>query len=224
MTIAKTMSDSDVDEAVTQELRWDPRVDDTKMAVGVKNGVVTLAGYVDSYAKKIAASDAAHRISGVLDVVDELQVKYPGEIKNDVEIAKSVRQALEWDVCVPHQRIKSTVSGGWVKLEGDVDYSFQRDDVARAIERLHGVVGVTNLIAVKAKRVDPKQIQGGIEGALARRAEREAKQIRVDVDGSTVKLSGVAHSWAEKNAIEQVAHHSAGVAKVVNGIVVDSYA
>jgi osmotically-inducible protein OsmY len=223
MTITKTMSDTDIDRAVTQELRWDPRVDDTGIGVSVKNGVVTLAGSVDGYAKRLAACDAAHRVAGVLDVADELQVKYTGEAKNDVEIAKNVRQALVWDVFVSAERIKSTVSSGWVKLEGEVDYPYQREDAARAIERLRGVVGVTNLITVKAARVDPKRIQSSIESTLARRAERGAKRIRVAVEGNTVKLSGTVDSWAEKNEVKRVASCSEGVTKLEDTIVIDPY-
>lgn len=223
MAITKTRSDTDIDRAVTQELRWDPRVDETGIAVSVKNGLVTLAGYVDSYAKKLAACEAAHRMEGVLDIADELQVKHAGEAKNDVELAKSVRQALVWDVFVPDECVKSTVSGGWVKLEGEVDYASQRDDAVRAIERLRGVIGVTNLITIKAPRVDPKRIQGSIETALARRAERGAKRIEVAVEGSTVKLSGAVDSWAEKRDVEHVASYSEGVAKVESRIVINPY-
>jgi osmotically-inducible protein OsmY len=222
MTVTKTMSDAEIDRAVTAELRWDSRVDDAGIAVSVKEGVVNMAGHVDSYAKKLAAIDAAHRVGGVLDVVDLLQVKFTGATK-DVELAKNVREALMWDVFVPDQRIKSTVTDGWVRLEGDVDYLYQRDDAARAIERLKGVIGVTNMIGVKGKRLEPKPIQSSIESALVRRAARGSKRIHVGVDGNTVKLSGTVDSWAEKQEVERVASCSEGVAKVENTIVVDSY-
>jgi osmotically-inducible protein OsmY len=224
VTTTKTKSDADIQRSVSQELEWDPRVDSTGILVQVKEGVVTLTGSVESYAKKVAARDAAHRIDGVLDVADELQVRLPGTPRTDQELAQAVRQTLTWDVYVPDTRIRSTVSDGWVTLEGDVDRWHQREDAVRAVERLNGVRGVTNRIVVKPQAVDPVKIRAAIESALARRAEREAKGIRVAVTGATVKLSGTVHSWAEKNAIERLARYSPGVLRIENEVVVDSYA
>jgi osmotically-inducible protein OsmY len=221
MAITITKSDADIDRAVTQELEWDPRVDSQAIAISVKNGVVTLAGFVDSYAKKLAARDAAHAVSGVLDVADQIQVKPVATLKTDAEIAQAIRSSLSWDVYVPDQRIKSTVSNGWVTLEGDVDLPYERDDAVRAIERLAGVRGVSNLIVVKPTRADATAVRNAIEGALSRRAQREAKAINIKVDGSTVRLSGIAQSKAEKNAIERMALNTAGVTKVENAIVIN---
>lgn len=220
---ANTLTDTEIDRAVTEELEWNPRVDDTGLAVSVKDGVVTLAGYVDCYAKKIAACDAAHRVRGVLDVIDEIEVRSSGTAKSDAELAKNVRRALEWDVYVPDERIKSTVSDGHVRLEGEVDRAHERDDAAQAVERLHGVRGVSNLIVVKPKRADPSRIKAAIESALARRAQSEAKQVTVVVDGTTVKLTGTVHSWADKSAIENVALNSPGVTTVDNALNVSVY-
>lgn len=221
MAITVTKSDADIDRAVTQELEWDPRVDSKAIGVSVKNGVVTLAGFVDSYAKKLAARDAAHAVSGVLDVADQIQVKPLATLKTDAEISQAIRSALSWDVYVPDQRIKSTVSNGWVTLEGDVDLPYERDDAVRAIERLAGVRGVSNLIVIKPMRADAAAIRNAIEGALSRRAQREAKAINIKVDGSTVRLSGIAQSKAEKNAIERMALNTAGVTRVENAIVIN---
>jgi osmotically-inducible protein OsmY len=224
MPLATIKNDSDVRREVQKDLDWDPRVDSTAILVNVKDGVVTLSGCVQSYPKKIAACDAAHRVAGVLDVVDEVQVKIPGQPKNDQVVAHAVRQALMWDVCVPDKRITSTVAGGWVTLEGDVDHWHQREDAARAVERLSGVRGVTNRILVKPTLVDSNKIRMSIEDALARRAEREAKHIQVGVDGGTVTLSGSVHSWAEKNALERLVTYSPGVKHIDNRVVVDPYA
>lgn len=221
MAITVSRSDADIDRAVTQELDWDPRVDSQAIAVSVKNGVVTLAGFVDSYAKKLAARDAAHAVSGVLDVADQIQVKPVATLKTDAEIAQAIRSSLSWDVYVPDHRIKSTVSNGWVTLEGDVDLPYERDDAMRAIERLAGVRGVSNLIVVKPTRADAAVVRNAIEGALSRRAHREAKAIHIKVDGGTVRLSGIAQSKAEKNAIERMALNTEGVAKVENAIVIN---
>lgn len=222
-TTTKKWNDTEIDRAVTEELAWNPRVDDTGLAVSVNQGIVTLAGYVDSFAKKLAACDAAHRVAGVLDVIDEIEVRYSGTAKTDAELAKNVRQALEWDVYVPDRAIRSTVSDGRVRLEGEVEHAHQREDAAKAIERLQGVRGIVNMIVVKPKRVDADRIHDAIRGALARRAQREAKQVQVEVDGGTVKLTGTVHSWAEKSAIESVALYSPGVTSVDNALNVNVY-
>lgn len=222
MVVLSTKTDAELDRQVTTELEWDPRVRSKAVAVSVKNGIVTLAGFVDSYAKKLAARDAAHAVSGVLDVADQIQVKPVDELLTDAEIAQAVRSALEWDVFVPDRRMRTTVSNGWVTLEGDVDFSYERDDAIRAVERLNGVRGVTNLLAVQPKAADASKIRAEIEGALARRAQREAKAIQIKVDRSTVRLSGRVQSQAEKRAVEQVALNTPGVNKVENAIEVQS--
>jgi osmotically-inducible protein OsmY len=224
MTLTTTKNDLDIRREVQKELDWDPRVDSTGISVQAKDGVVSLTGSVETYAKKIAACDAVHRISGVMDVVDELQVKIPGHLRTDREIAQAVRHALVWDVYVPDRRITSTVSDGWVTLEGDVDLWHQREDALRAVERLSGVRGVTNRITIQPQTVDPARIRASIEEALARRAEREAKRLQIEVDGGIVTLTGEVHSWAEKNAIERVATYSPGVKRIQNQILVDPYA
>lgn len=167
MALTTTKSDLDVRREVQRELDWDPRVDSIGINTQVKNGIVTLSGSVESYAKKLAAREAVHRIVGVLDLVDELQVKIPGQPKTDHEIALAVRHALVWDVYVPDKCILSTVSSGWVTLEGDVDLSHQREDAVRAVERLSGVRGVTNHITVKTRPIDGVAIHSpGVERSL----------------------------------------------------------
>ena len=144
-TTALTKSDSQIKQDVLNELKWDTRVDETDIGVQVRDGVVTLVGSVPVYAKKLAARDAAHRVHGVLDVVDEMQVRVPGiGARSDTEIAHAVRLALEWDAFVPDERITSTVSMGIVTLEGPVDTWAQRADAERAVRGLSGVRGVIN--------------------------------------------------------------------------------
>ena len=224
MGITTTISDSDIQRMVQQELEWDPRVDSAGIGITVKRGIVTLAGSVDRYAKKVAAVEAAHQVRGVLDVADEVQVRAMLQAKADQEIAQAIRTALTWDVFVPDERIKSTVSSGWVTLEGNVDRWHQRDDAARAIERLNGVRGVTNRIEVKPPKVDAAKIRTSIEDALTRRAEREAKHIQVAVVDGVVTLKGSVDSWAEKSAVGQLAYHSPGVKSLVSEITVNPYA
>jgi len=218
-------ADAEIQREVLEELKWDPRVHETEVGVQVRGGIVTLTGTIDSYAKKVAAREAAHRVNGVLDVADDLEVKPAGVMmRSDAEIAKAVRQALEWDVLVPETRIRSTVTHGWVTLEGEVDSWAQRGDAACAVERLSGVCGVTNKIAVNPRSVKADEIRASIEEALRRQAQREAKRLNITVGDGIVTLSGTVRSWTEKNAIDRVAGFTRGVRRVDDKLVVDPYA
>jgi len=215
-------SDAEIQQAVLAELQWDPRVEETEVGVQVEDGVVTLAGTVSSYVKRLAAQQAAHRVTGVRDVANDLVVQLPGTLaKTDTEIARDVRQALELDVALPEERILSTVANGWVTLEGSVDHAYQRDDAAWVVGRLVGVRGVLNRIAVEGPHCSAESLRETIETALLRRAEREANRIRVDVHGDTATLSGAVHSWAERRAVLGAARHTPGVAGVVDHLRVE---
>jgi osmotically-inducible protein OsmY len=210
-------TDSQIQQEVLRELSWDPRVEETEVGVEVDRGVVTLTGTVSSWAKRVAAQDAAHRVAGVLDVADDVQVKLPGNlVRTDTEVAQAVRRALEWDALVPHDRIQSTVSDGWVTLEGNVDTWVEREDTERAVQNLLGVRGVTDKLAVRTvKPVQADRVRAAIEDALERRAEREAKRIQVEVTGAgTVTLTGQVRSWAEKRATLAAARFAPGVRSV----------
>ena len=225
MTTAIIKSDSQIKTDVLNELKWDSRIDETEIGVQVKNGIVTLVGTVDVYAKKIAAREASHRVHGVLDVVDDLQVKVPGiGARTDTELARAVRDALTWDAFVPDEKITSTVSLGIVTLEGLVQTWTQRADAERVVRGLSGVRGVINQITVAAKPVDPTRIKNEIEEALERQAEREARRIGVTVRDGVVTITGRIRSWAEKNAIDRVVGFAPGVRRVDDQLVVDPYA
>ena len=218
----QTKSDSEIQQAVMRELKWDTRVEETEVGVTVERGVVTLTGTVDGYAKKLAAQEAAHRVFGVLDVANDIQVRHPGSTgRTDAEIAKAVRNALEWDVWVDQERIKSTVSEGWVTLEGNVSLLREREDVERCVRRLGGVRGVANKIEVKPEKIKADDVREAIEEALERRAEREAQHIKVEVHDGGVKLSGRVRSWAEKRAILGIVSHAPGVRAVDDNLYVD---
>jgi osmotically-inducible protein OsmY len=217
-------SDSEIRTQVMRELKWDSRIDWADIGVEVREGVVTLNGVVTSYAKKLAAQEAAHRIAGVLDVANEVEVRPAGMIeRTDEEIARAVRHALEWDALVPDERIQSTVSDGCVTLEGDVDRWREREDAERTVLRLEGVVGVVNQITVAPKPVDPKELRQEIEYALGRRAEREAERFRIDVHEGVVELFGRVHSWQEKRAVLGSISHAPGVSAVKDHLRVDPY-
>ena len=208
-------SDIQIQQDVMRELRWDTRIGSTEVAVEVDKGIVSLTGTVENFAKKHAATEAAHRVAGVLDVANDVQVHLPGSPgRTDTEIARAIRSALEWDAFVPDQRIKSSVSEGWVTLEGEVDFLREREDAGKVVRRLGGVRGVWNQITVKPKKVDPVALRRMIGEALERRAEREADEIGVTVDDGSVTLSGKVHSWLEKNAVVGVIGHAPGVRTV----------
>jgi osmotically-inducible protein OsmY len=218
----QTKSDSQIQQEVLRELKWDTRVEETEVGVTVEHGVVTLTGAVSSYGKRIAAQEAAHRVYGVLDVANDIQVRLPGGLaRSDAEIAQAVRNALEWDVWIPEERIKSTVSNGWVTVEGDVALLRERTDVERAIRRLASVRGVTNKIEVKPPTVAAANVQETIEEALERRSERAARRIKVEVHDGAVTLSGPVRSWAEKRAILGTVGHAPGVRAVHEHLFVD---
>jgi osmotically-inducible protein OsmY len=217
-------TDSELQQAVLQELKWDTRVDETDVGVEVDAGIVTLTGTVDSWAKRLAAQEAAHLVAGVLDVANDIQVKLPGSLaRTDTEIAGAVRRALEWNVLVPEQRIRSTVSDGCVTLEGEVDYWTQREDADKAIRNLAGVRVVVNKIEVKPRPV-PIDVRKSIEDALERRAEREAKRIDIDVQDGRVILSGTVRSWTERDAVLGAAKGTVGVRSVDDRLRVAPYA
>jgi osmotically-inducible protein OsmY len=208
-------SDTQILSEVAEELSWEPRVRPTEIGITVDNGVVTLTGAVDSFAKRLAAEEAAHRVAGVLDVANDVQVHVPDSpTRTDTEIAHAVRHALQWDALVPEEQIQSTVTDGWVLLTGAVTTHSQREDAERAVQRLAGVRGIANRIVVEGPDVNPEGVRSSIEAALARRAEREAERINVIVRDGVVRLSGRVHSWAEKRAVIGAAAHAPGVASI----------
>jgi osmotically-inducible protein OsmY len=218
-------TDGELQRAVLEELRWDTRVDEAEIGVAVVGGVVTLTGTVASWAKKLAAQEAAHRVAGVLDVANDIEVHPTGlPSHSDAAVAHAVRAALEWDVRVPQERIRSTVTAGLVVLEGTVESLQQREDAERAIRHLRGVAGVVNRLQVHAPAVSSERVRAAIEGALERRALREADRIGVAVEDGTVTVSGRAFSWLEKRAILGAAGHAPGVREVVDNVRIDTFA
>jgi osmotically-inducible protein OsmY len=218
-------ADSEVQQDVLRELRWDPRVKETDVGVEVKEGIVTLTGNLGSWGERVAAEEAAHRVRGVLDVANDIVVRSPWTPgRTDTEIASAVRAALVWDVFVPDERVQSTVSEGMVTLKGEVDSWTQRDCAEKAIRNLAGVRVVLNKLEVKPPRVAAGDVRQAIEGALDRQAEREAKQIQVEVRDSEVTLSGTVHSWAERQATLGAAKGTPGVRSVQDRLRIEPYA
>lgn len=210
-------TDAQIQKDVLEEFKWDSRIKETDVGVLVRDSVVTLTGTLESWTARMAAQEAAHRVAGVLDVANDIRVvPWARFEKTDADIARAVRRTLEWDVFVPDEKIRSTVSEGVVTLEGNVDLWAQHDDASRAVRNLAGVREVRNLIAVVPPRVEEREIRAEIDAALVRHAEHASKRVTIDVTADTVVLRGEVPSWAERNAIIGAVKGTPGVRKIQN--------
>lgn len=216
--------DTQLKKHVEDELRWQPTVDEASIGVSVKDAIVTLTGHARTYAEKIAAERAVMRIKGVKALASELQVSLPGaHERTDEDIARAALNVLGWNAVVPKDAVKVQVTRGWVTLSGVVEWSYQKHNAEREISRLMGVKGVINEIEVKPSRTPASaEIKTGIEAALKRSAEVEARRIQVEIQGPTVVLTGTVSSWPERYAAERAAWAAAGVSKVENRLLISS--
>lgn len=210
-------TDAQLQKDVLAELVWDPEVDAAAVGVAVTDGIVTLSGTVDSYAQCGAAERAALRVAGVRAVANELGVR-TREIRTDTDIARAVADALAADFLIPQNRIRIAVADGWVTLEGEVDWAFQRREAEAAIQSLAGVVGLTNLVTIRQPAIAAATLETGIMRAFARSASVDAAQIVVRVAGGRVTLTGTVNSWPERQAAEDAVWRSPGVLDVINEI------
>ena len=214
-------TDTDIQKDILAELKWDPSLRDDDVAVAVRDCVVTLAGYTDSFTDKMKAERVVTRVKGIKALANNIEVKLPSSSKRaDPEIARAAVDAFKWNISVPTDRVKVKVENGWLTLEGDVDFYFQKEAAERAVRYLPGIKGVTNLIALRTRPV-PSDVKQRIKEALQRGAQFDADHITVELSGSRVTLNGTVRSFAELRDAERAARNAPGMTEVENHLTID---
>jgi osmotically-inducible protein OsmY len=214
-------SDTDLQHDVMEELEWEPSIDASKIGVAAKDGVVILTGSVPIYADKAEAERIAKTIGGVKAVANEVEVQIPGKSeRNDTDIAAAAVNALKWHTSIPDDKVKMTVRNGWITLEGQVQWQYQRDAAHDAVRFLSGVKGVANSITLAAKP-KPKDVRARIEAAFKRSAQVDANHVRIEAHDGTIVLKGKVSSWSEREEAERVAWTAPGVTVVDNRLAVE---
>jgi osmotically-inducible protein OsmY len=213
-------TDAELQHDVMDELKWEPTIRAAEIGVGVTDGVVTLSGYVDSFYKKWAAERAAARVFGVKAVAEELKVRLPSSLKRpDEDLALAVVNVLEWNVLVPHDRIKVQVRDGLVTLSGEVDWGYQKFAAEDAVRYLMGIVWFNNQITIKPT-VKPQELKDKIVSAFQRNALLDSRRITVETRGGKVILRGSVRSWGERAEAQWAAWAAPGISEVENNIII----
>jgi osmotically-inducible protein OsmY len=213
-------SDEELERDVRDEFKWDPVLDADDIAISVKNGVVTLAGFVKRYSDRLEAEVAAKRVAGVKAVANDIEVRLPAiDQRPDPDIARDAVAALKTELPISYDRIKVVVRDGWVTLEGAVEWQYQKTTAENAVRKVKGVKGVTSVVMVKPK-VEPSELKRKIMEAFKRNAEVDANRITVEANGSEVILKGTVRSWIEREEAERVAWSAPGITRVEDRIVV----
>jgi osmotically-inducible protein OsmY len=213
-------SDSEIERDVQAELEWDPDLDATDIAIKVKSGVVELTGFAKSYTDKYEAEIAAKRVAGVVGVANDIEVRLPSvDERPDPDIARDAVAAIKSQLPISSENIRLTVKSGWVTLEGEVEWQYQRQTAENAVRRIKGVKGVSNTIVLRP-HAEPGEVKRKIQEALRRSAEVDASRITVETKGGEVVLKGTVRSWIEREEAERAAWAAPGVIKVDDRIVV----
>ena len=213
-------TDKQLQDDVIAELEWEPSVDSADIGVAVVDGVVTLNGYVRTYAQKLAAERAAKRVAGVKAIAEELKVRFASDPKTaDHEIARRILDVFAWNSLVPANKLQVMVENGWVTLAGETTWRFEAEEAERVAAQISGVKGVSNAIKI-TKRVQAGDVRKGIQAAFTRQADLDAKAVNIAIDGGKVVLSGHVRAWYERQAAERAAWAAPGVTQVVDRIAV----
>jgi osmotically-inducible protein OsmY len=212
---------SELQHDVLEELTWEPGLEAGGIGVAVHDGVVTLSGHVGTFTEQNRAEAAAKRVHGVRGVANNLVVKLPSShVRDDTDLAEAAVHALRWTSSVPSEEVKVTVRNGWVVLEGEVEWFYQKETALRAVRDLTGIKGVTNLITVRP-RSTAGEVKEKIEAAFRRSAEIDARAVNVEVDGSRATLRGRVSSWTEWEEAERAAWSAPGIDLVENDLEVE---
>lgn len=212
-------TDHEIQTDVMEELRWEPALNATEIGVAVHNGIVTLSGNVNFYSEKLAAEKAAKRVKGVKAVAEDIEVKAADGKLSDTQIAESIVRAYQSSTIIPEEKINIKVDKGWVTLEGEVDWIYQKEAAAQALTYLGGVKGVSNWISVNPG-INSMIVKENIRKALERSANLEASKIIIDTSGSKVILRGSARSWSERKEVERAAASAPGVTEVDDQLII----
>jgi osmotically-inducible protein OsmY len=214
-------TDTELKKDIEAELAWDPSLNANAIGVAVKDGIVSLTGHIDTYAEKRQAEKALRRVEGVRAIALELDVRLsPGHRSSDAAIAEVARDALRWNTLVPEKAVRLTVDQGWVTVDGDVDWDYQRRGIDKSLRNLMGVVCVSNHVRLKPKPT-PSDVQPSIQGALVQQAIRVANRIQIELRNGIVSMRGSVRSWQERDAAQGAAFSAPGVSGVVNELTVD---
>lgn len=215
-------TDIQLQRDVMAELMWEPLLSAAQIGVTAKDGVITLTGTVDGYAKKSEAEDAVKRVAGVTAVVEKIEIKYPSDWakKDDNDIAAEIVNAFKWNWEIPSGKVKAKVEKGWVTLDGELPWKFQSDAADKAVRNLEGVTGVVNNIKIKSPS-DEAVEKAEIESALERNWSVSQQDIKVKVSGHNATLTGTVDSWYQKTEAGRIAWNAPGVWTVANDLVVE---
>lgn len=216
-------NNAELQKDVQNAIKWEPLLNAAEIGVTAKDGVVSLTGIVDSYVKKLEAEIATKKVIGVKALVEKIEVKFPSSwSKTNLEIANEVLSALKGKWSIPKDKVTVKVEDGWVTLEGELPWHYQREEAKQVINYLSGVKGVTNNITLKSESNDAIE-QKEIEDAIARSWAMDNLEISVKVKGTTVTLSGIVNSWYERDEAERIAYKTNGIWHVNNELEVDYY-
>lgn len=214
------MSDLELRRMILDELEFQPNIDAAAIGVAIENGVVSLTGHVRTYAQKFAAERAVKSVKGVKAVAEEIKVVSNQDLDiSDEAIAARCLDVIRWNSAIPDERLQVKVQDGWVTLEGEVDWQYQKEAAQSAVRKLAGVVGINNMLILKPKET-PENIKERLEAAFARNAALDSRKLRVTAEGKTVKLEGHVHQWLERKAAENAAWSIPGVTHVENYILI----